>query len=315
MLYEKVRLYEDREDVTLTSYVLDDSVEMLNGKPKGAVIICPGGAYLYCSDREGEPVAMAFSAIGYHTFVLRYSVYNENKGTNTNDNIIPDMSKEWEEKENVYYPSQIRDVAKAMLYIKEHAQAWHIDMGKVALCGFSAGAYTSAMYAVNYNKPIITDWLGISSEGIRPAAVILGYTLSDYTAFLGMKPGENPLFTASIRAYTGNEVFEDRKRAEELSPCMQVNQSTPPMFLWTTAKDQMVNPEHTLKMALALNRCQIPYEVHIFEEGQHGMALGTYATAAQESHLDTNIEKWIPMADKWLQKRMKPEFCEEHYGF
>ena len=63
----------------LTAYILDDSVEMLNGGKKGAILICPGGGYLYCSDREGEPVAMAFAAMGYHTFVLRYSVYNENK--------------------------------------------------------------------------------------------------------------------------------------------------------------------------------------------------------------------------------------------
>ena len=77
----------------LTAYILDDSVEMLNGGKKGAILICPGGGYLYCSDREGEPVAMAFAAMGYHTFVLRYSVYNENKGANTLENIFPDMSK------------------------------------------------------------------------------------------------------------------------------------------------------------------------------------------------------------------------------
>lgn len=57
-----------------------------------------------------------------------------------------------------------------MLYIREHADQWHIDMDKVAVCGFSAGAYASAMYSVYYNQPIITEFLGIDAEGIHPAA-------------------------------------------------------------------------------------------------------------------------------------------------
>lgn len=315
MINNKIKLYEDREDVTLTTYILDDSVEMLNGNKKGAVLICPGGAYLYCSDREGEPVAASFAAMGYHTFVLRYSVYNENKGKNTNDNIMPDMSKPWTEKKQVHYPAQIRDVGKALLYIREHADVWNIDMDKIALCGFSAGAYTCAMYAVNYDKPVVTEYLGIEENGIRPKAVILGYTLSDYVSFMDLETGENPLFDASIRAYTGNVSIKDKRLAEELSPYLHVDTHTPPMFLWATARDQLVDPEHTLKMALALNKNKIPYELHIFEEGQHGMALGTYATAAEGCHLDTNIEGWVHLADKWLQKRMAPEFCGEHNGF
>ena len=98
MHYEEVALYEGREDVRLSSYILDDSVEMLDGGKKGAVLVCPGGAYLYCSDREGEPVAMAFAAMGYHAFVLRYSVYNVNKGINTFDHILPDLSETWADK-------------------------------------------------------------------------------------------------------------------------------------------------------------------------------------------------------------------------
>ena len=77
MKSEVIYLYKDRTDVTLTTYVLDDSREMLNGGKRPAVLICPGGAYLSCSDREGEPVAMAFAAMGYHAFVLRYSTYGE----------------------------------------------------------------------------------------------------------------------------------------------------------------------------------------------------------------------------------------------
>ncbi len=75
MITETIKLIEEREDVTLTTYVWGDSPELLKGKARPAVLICPGGGYFSCCDREAEPVAFAFAAMGYHTFVLRYSVY------------------------------------------------------------------------------------------------------------------------------------------------------------------------------------------------------------------------------------------------
>lgn len=310
MRHEMIRLYEDRDDITLTSYVLDDSVEMRNGKCRGAVLICPGGAYLYCSDREGEPMAMAFAAMGYHAFVLRYAVYNENRGQNTFDQIIPDMSKEWVEKD-CKYPQPMRDIGKAMLYITEHAEEWLVDKEKIAICGFSAGAHNCAMYAVNYNKSIITDYLGISEKGIKPAAAILGYMLSDYVSLIEDNDEENLLFAASMRAYARKCSDITKEMAMEMSPYLQVNDSTPPMFLWATSEDQLVNPIHTIKMAEALCRKKIPYEMHIFEEGNHGMCLGTQATASVQKELDANIENWIHLVDKWLRKRIMCQIPEK----
>ena len=76
---ETIKLYEGRNDVTLTTYVLKDSFDILNGKNRPAVIICPGGGYLTLSEREGEPVAIAFANMGYHAFVLKYSVYSNSE--------------------------------------------------------------------------------------------------------------------------------------------------------------------------------------------------------------------------------------------
>ena len=55
-----------------------------------------------------------------------------------------------------------------------------MDMDRVAVCGFSAGAHNTAMYGVYWDKPIVTEKLHTTKEMIRPAALILGYTLSDY---------------------------------------------------------------------------------------------------------------------------------------
>ena len=65
MKVERLQLYEDRPDVTLTTYILDDSPEMIPGQKRPAVLVCPGGGYIFCSDREAEPVALRFAAMGY----------------------------------------------------------------------------------------------------------------------------------------------------------------------------------------------------------------------------------------------------------
>lgn len=65
MLVEKIQLDDNNPNVTLTTYVLDDSVELSAGKKRPAILICLGGAYLNCFDREGEPVALRFAAMGY----------------------------------------------------------------------------------------------------------------------------------------------------------------------------------------------------------------------------------------------------------
>ena len=101
MLHETIQLYPDNKLVTLTTYVLDDSSEMLKGKARPGIIICPGGGYFSCSDREAEPIAMKYASAGYHTFVLRYTIYNDNGMA------LPDLSKPLPLKEDRIFPRQI----------------------------------------------------------------------------------------------------------------------------------------------------------------------------------------------------------------
>lgn len=177
MITEVFNLYEEREDVTLTTYVLADRGEMRAQGKRPAVLICPGGAYLALTDREGEPVALAFASMGYHAFVLRYSNYMEGK------NYMPDIAKGLAFKENLIFPRHMREIGLAMLLISEHSNDWLVDVNRIAVCGFSAGGHNVAMYSVYWDKPIITDYLGVSKELLRPAAMILGYPLTDYVTF------------------------------------------------------------------------------------------------------------------------------------
>lgn len=308
MLHERIRLIANRDDVTLTTYVLDDSPEMLGGKSRGAVLICPGGAYLNCSDREAEPIAMKFASMGYHAFVLRYSVHTDNR-----PGYFPDLFRRLPINEHSLFPNPLHDIGRAMLYIKDNASRWLVDPGKIAICGFSAGGHNCAMYSVYWNKPLITDYFGVDAERLKPAACILGYPLTDYV-FMKDKTDDNPtseiIFNASNTAYFGTTEPTD-KELLMVSPSHLVDESTPPTFLWATSEDSLVPVQHTTHMANALADKNIPFEMHVFESGPHGLSTAGQSSAGAQSEIDDNAARWIYLCDSWLKKRFAFELPEK----
>lgn len=300
MRTERIKLYENREDVTLTTYILQDSPELLAGKKRPAIIICPGGGYFNCSDREAEPVALKFASMGYHTFVLRYSTYCEGSGK------FPDIMNELEIHENSKYPNAMREIGLSMLIIREKAEEWQVDTERIAICGFSAGAHNTAMYATHWHENVICEYFREEKEKFRPAAVILGYTLSDYVymrdAMEYYSPMDKAFFKASIKAYLG-ETDPSEEALVKVSPARSVTKDTPPMFLWATSEDSLVPVQHTIRMSYALAEKKIPFEMHIFEEGPHGLALSTQASAESKSQIYPDAAKWSDLAGCWLEKR------------
>lgn len=299
MITENLFLYDDRDDVVLTTYVLENSEEYRKGKPRPAVLICPGGAYINCSDREGEPVALRFLSMGYHVFVLRYSVYSENGNTPFGFDRMP------EPKEKTAYPKPMLEVGKALSKIREHAAEWFVEKERIALCGFSAGAHNVAMYSCYWNAPIVKESIGGSDEMRKPNALILGYPLTDY---LYMKktieddPIQKGLFTMSNLAYMGTTAPSEQL-LDEISPANHVSDDVPPTFIWATASDELVPVTNSLLMAQSLSKKKIPYELHIFETGQHGLATADQSSAEALSQVNKDAAKWIPLVKAWLEKR------------
>lgn len=298
MFTETIQLYEGREDVTLTTYVLDDSLELLNGKKRPAVLICPGGAYMGCSDREGEPVALRFASMGYHAFVLRYSTYGNGKPLPA---VLP--SDVVEPNPNSIHPAPVRDIGRAFLEIHAHADQWLVDTDQIAICGFSAGGHNCAMYSVCWNDPIITEHFGEAPEKFRPAAAILAYAVLDYRLMIGGLPDpiSQQISDAATMAFFGTKT-PDPEILDAVSPVIHVGQHTPPTFLWTTFEDELVPVENTTRMANALAQAGVPFEAHIFEKGGHGLSLANQATAGSKQDMQVDVEQWIVLADAWLQK-------------
>jgi len=298
MITDTITLYENRPDVTLTPYILSDSPELLNGKKRPAVLVCPGGGYLNCSDREAEPVALRFVAMGYHAFVLRYSTYHGGKpGFVANP-------QEMQVNPNCVYPAPMRDIGKAFLTLRACADEWLVDVDKIALCGFSAGAHNCAMYSVYYQDPIIYEFFGQEPDAFKPAAAILCYGIGDFHLMVQgySEPMLQAIASAANFAYLGTR-SPTKELLDTVSPALHVTQNTPPTFLWATAADALVPVQNTTRLANALAEAGVPFEVHIFEKGEHGLSLADPSTAGSLMQVDADAAKWIGLAEAWLKKR------------
>ncbi len=133
-------------NATLSAYIQSYSNEMPNLSQRPAVLIFPGGAYRNCSDREAEPVALAYIQKGFNAFVLRY--------TTSNQCPVEDVFKH-----------AFAEAEEALEYIRNNATELQVEENHIAVVGFSAGGNLASA-------------LGTIGR-IKPDALILGYAAVD----------------------------------------------------------------------------------------------------------------------------------------
>lgn len=295
MITKQIPLWEGREDVVLHTFLRHCTPNPLfpaEQEMLPAVVICPGGAYLFCSmENEGDDVAMKFSSAGYQVFVLHYTA-GSTCGANDSR-----------------HPAQMLDLGKALLTIREHAEEWHIDTKRIALIGFSAGANLCGNMATQWHTPLLSEHFGVPSEYFRPMAVVLGYPVADFAYQMeynhSMPP--NPMLMMGDESFFGTHK-PSQEQLDAVSPALNVSEHTPPMFLFHAANDRMVPAKQSLKMAMALAEHGIPYELHIFEKGDHGFGAGNpYTVGPYRSDKWFSAHAWTDLAAKWLLHKAAPE--------
>jgi acetyl esterase/lipase len=285
MITSTIPIGEDVKTVYLETYVLKNSSEFQTDARRPAVIVCPGGGYMRTSDREAEPVALRFLAQGYHAFVLRYSVQTR-------------------------FPQPMLDLARALLLVRANAAEWRVDPDQVTVCGFSAGGHLAASLGVMWNEPSLYEPLGVRPEQIRPDALILGYPvidleLVDNTPFVfdpQLPPGRPRDDILALVLGEPDQALKELYRAD-----LHVSSATPPTFIWHTADDQMVFAHNALRFATALADHKVPYELHIFGSGVHGLSLADETTDAQQQFLNPHAQIWIDLALKWLKRQREQQ--------
>ena len=272
MLNKTIRLTEcfpqlgqNNCDPKLTMYLPDNMWEMgWHDQKHPCLLICPGGGYQGVSQREGEPIALKFLSQGYHVFVLEYSV-------------APNR-----------FPVQLREVAAAMEVIYQNAEEWHCDTDKIAIMGFSAGGHLAAHYTNGYHWPEVRE---IFPESKPVNASLLCYpviTADPKHAHLG-----------SFRNLLGKEALTSEER-QRFSCENMVSAQTPPTFLWHTRQDQAVPVMNTLLYAKALAENNVPFAVHIYPEGWHGLATVDSMTNDAINPAVEHAKDWLDAASKWL---------------
>ena len=254
-------------EAMLTGYIPDNIMQEQKERMRPAVLILPGGGYEYTSDREAEPIALKFMAQGFNAIVLRYS-------------IAPTR-----------YPNALLELAETVNYVREKEVEWNVNKEKVIVCGFSAGGHLAGSLGVLWNSEFIDMHLGIEAESIKPNGMILCY----------------PVITSGEFAHSGsfdNLLGEKEKeiRREELSLEKLVSKDTPKTFLWHTFNDGTVPVKNSLLFSNALAEQSIPFELHIYPNGVHGLGLceDSTATNGKSEHIDEHVASWFKLACEWI---------------
>lgn len=246
--------------------IITENIGMINPTRKyPAMIVVPGGAYGGICEREGDPVAIRYSAAGYQAFVLRYS-YGGNA-----------------------YPHAFRELAMAVIYVRENADKFHISE-KVAVTGFSAGGHLAGAMAVCGCR--IGEILnGIRNNGLADIdAAVLCYPVTDIS-------GKYAHETTSKNLCGENEHLK-----KELDLHHLVHNDSVPLFVWHTWEDQLVVVENSLLLMQEYRRRRLSFAFHCFEKGRHGQATGeidTWHSLAIEG-LSAECRRWFGMATEWL---------------
>ena len=206
-----------------------------------ALLICPGGGYAHLSPHEGDGYARFFSANGIAAFVLAYRL-----GAN-----------------GYHYPAMFLDVSRAMRYVRAHAGDWSVDPHRIGIVGSSAGGHLASTLLTHFDSGKPGDPDPIERESDRPDLGILCY----------------PVITMGADTHGGSKTNllgpnPDPALVTLLSNELQVTAATPPCFLFHTWEDKTVKVENTLAFAAALRAHGVPFDLHIYEHGGHGMGLG-----------------------------------------
>lgn len=234
------------------------------------VLICPGGGYAMCSQREAEPVALQYLKEGYNTFVLWYTVAPK------------------------HFPHALREVAASVELIHRNAEAWNCDESLVAILGFSAGGHLAALYSNAYDWPEVREVLP-ESKPVQ-ASVLCYPVISADPAVAHMGSFECLLGHLPLTA----------EETERFSCDRLVRDTTPPAFLWHTSEDNCVPVQNSLRYATALADHHVPFELHIFPYGYHGMSICTRETLDGEITPGMqHAQCWVEESCRWLKLQWK----------
>lgn len=250
----------DKDIPTLTAYLPKNQ-----SAPTTAILICPGGGYGGLAAHEGEGYANWLVEQGIAAVVLKYRLGSA----------------------GYRHPSMLNDAARGMRLMRSKAAEWNIHPERCGIMGSSAGGHLASTLLTHFETAKESDKSSIDHLSSRPDFGILCYaviTMGDFTHAGSRKNllGENP----------------KPELIELLSNEKQVTKNTPPCFLWHTWEDNAVKVENTLEFASALRRAGVPFDLHIYQKGSHGIGLSIGKNGAAPGE----VHPWAKDLLVWLRQ-------------
>ena len=250
---------EAKDIPTLTPYFPD--AEKASG---AAMVICPGGGYGGLANHEGEHYARWFNEQGIAGFVLKYRLGSA----------------------GYRHPVMLQDAARALRTVRAKASEWKLDPKRIGIIGSSAGGHLTSTLLTHFDSGKADAKDVIEQQSSRPDLGILCYPVISMGEFTHQGSKRNLLGTNPPPDLVQN-----------LSNELQVTSNTPPCFVWHTAEDKAVPVENSLMFASALRKNGVPFDLHVYERGVHGLGLGTRIYGEGERH------PWTKDCEFWLKQR------------
>lgn len=243
---------EEKDIPTLTLYPAP--ADKASG---AAMVILPGGGYGGLAGHEGKDYALWLNENGVAGFVVKYRLGSG----------------------GYRHPRMLEDAARALRTVRTRAEEWKVDPKRIGIMGSSAGGHLASTLLTHFDAgdPNASDTIDRASS--RPDLGILCYpviTMGDKTH----QGSRNNLLgtnaTPQLMWFLSNE--------------LQVTPETPPTFVWHTVEDKAVPVENSLMFAAALQRAGVPFDLHVYEKGRHGIGLA-------------NGHPWTKDCLFWLRER------------
>jgi acetyl esterase/lipase len=251
-------LGKDEKDIpTLTPYIPPQDTAT-----GAAIVICPGGGYGGLASHEGKDYALWLNEHGVAGFVLKYRLGSD----------------------GYRHPLMLQDAARAVRTVRARAAEWKIDPKKVGIMGSSAGGHLASTVLTHFDEGKTDAPDLIDRQSSRPDLGILCYpvvTMGDFT------------HKGSRANLLGETPAPDQ--IQLLSNELQVTKDTPPCFIWHTVEDTAVPVENSIQFAQSLRKAGVPFALHLYERGPHGIGLGSTNSAS--------YHPWTQNCMFWLKER------------
>ena len=249
---------EDKDIPTLTAYL--PAPDIATG---AAIVVCPGGGYGGLAGHEGADYALFLNQHGVAAFVLKYRLGSA----------------------SYRHPRMLEDAARALRLVRAKSATWKVDPKRVGIMGSSAGGHLASTLLTHFDAGKADAVDPIDKESSRPDLGILCYaviTLGDKT------------HQGSKNNLLGKDPAPEL--VQLLSNELQVTKDTPPCFVWHTAEDKAVPVENSLQFAAALQKNGVPFDLHVYQKGRHGIGLADKAPF-------TNAHPWSRDLMFWLKEQ------------